>query len=181
MLNIKVHLDRPPEIAASQTGGWLERTFKLKQFNTNVRTEAIAGLTTFITMAYIIIVNPNIIQASGMPVGAVMVSTILVAAIFTIFMGLYAKRPFALAPGMGSNAFFAFTIVAGGMATWQTGLGMVFISGVLFLILTLIGIRDAIANAIFSLRHYKNYRRENEGDPRSASRAMYPVNIFLDN
>lgn len=126
----------------------LEKLFNLKQLNTNVKVEVFAGLTTFITMAYIIIVQPNLMGGAGMPVGAVMVSTMIISGIATIIMGLYTNRPLALAPAMGSNAFFAYTIVAGGLATWQTGLGMVFISGVVFLLLTLFGIREAIANMI---------------------------------
>ncbi|UOQ46619.1 NCS2 family permease [Gracilibacillus caseinilyticus] len=126
----------------------LEKLFHLKELNTNIRTELMAGLTTFITMAYIIIVQPSLMTAAGMPAGAVMVSTIIVSGIFTIIMGVFTNRPFALAPGMGGNAFFAYSIVAAGLATWQTALGMVLISGVVFLILTLLGIRDAIAEMI---------------------------------
>ncbi|MFD2617515.1 NCS2 family permease [Terrilactibacillus laevilacticus] len=131
-----------------QREGFLDRYFNLRKLNTNLRTEIIAGLTTFITMSYIIIVNPNIIAQSGMPIGAVMVATILISALSSILMGLYANLPFGMAPGMGGNAFFAVTIVAGGLATWQTALGMVFIAGVAFLILTLFGIREAIVNSI---------------------------------
>jgi len=127
---------------------WLEKQFNLSKFGTNVKTEMTAGFTTFLTMAYIIIVHPNLMKAAGMPAGAVMVSTILISGLFTIIMGLYTNRPFALAPGMGGNAFFAYTIVAGGIATWQTGLGMVFIAGIIFLLLTLFGIREAIAKLI---------------------------------
>lgn len=127
---------------------WLDRFFKLSEYNTNVKTEFIAGLTTFMTMAYIIVVQPDLMKAAGMPFAPVMVSTILISAIFSIVMGLYANRPFAVAPGMGGNAFFAFSIVASGMATWQQGLGMIFITGVLFLILTMLGLRELIAKSL---------------------------------
>lgn len=126
----------------------LNKLFKLDQLKTNVRTEFIAGLTTFITMAYIIIVHPSLMKAAGMPIGPVTVMTILSAAIFSILMGLYANRPFAVAPAMGGNAFFAYTIVASGAASWQTGIGMVFIAGVVFLLLTLLGIRETIAKVL---------------------------------
>lgn len=126
----------------------MERFFKLSHYQTNIRTELLAGFTTFITMAYIIVVQPTLMKSAGMPAGAVTVSTILVAGIFSIIMGLYANRPFAVAPGMGGNAFFAFSIVASGLATWQTALGMVFITGVLFLLLTFLGIREMITRMV---------------------------------
>lgn len=132
-------------MASMQQQTWLEKLFALSTYNTTVRTEFIAGVTTFITMAYIIIVQPNLMKAAGMPVGAVAVSTILISAVFSMLMGLYANRPFALAPTMGGNAFFAYSIVAAGDANWQTALGMVMISGICFLVLTLAGIREAIA------------------------------------
>ena len=99
-------------------------------------------------MAYVVIVHPSIMQAAGMPAEAMTVVTALVASIFTILMAFYTNRPFALAPAMGSNAFFAYTIVATGMATWQQALGMVFISGIVFLLLTLLGLREAIVNLV---------------------------------
>lgn len=145
----------------------IEKMFKLKENNTNVKTEIIAGITTFITMAYIIFVNPSILGMAGMNaagalgddalafnafndpiVGAVMVATILSAAITTIIMGLYANYPFALAPGMGLNAFFTFGVVLGMGYTWQSALGAVLISGIIFIIITVTGIREAIVNAI---------------------------------
>lgn len=126
----------------------IERFFKLRQYQTNIRTELLAGFTTFITMAYIVVVQPTLMKSAGMPAGAVTVSTILVAGVFSIIMGLYANRPFAVAPGMGGNAFFAFSIVASGLATWQTALGMVFITGVLFLLLTFLGVREMITRMI---------------------------------
>ncbi|MGL5693764.1 MAG: NCS2 family permease [Peptostreptococcaceae bacterium] len=126
----------------------LENLFKLKQHNTDVKTEITAGITTFMTMAYILVVQPMFMGAAGMDVGAVTVVTAILAAVFSIFMGLYTNLPFALAPAMGSNAFFAYTLVAGGIVTWETGLGMVFISGVAFIVLTLLGLREVIVNLI---------------------------------
>jgi AGZA family xanthine/uracil permease-like MFS transporter len=122
--------------------------FRLPQLETTIRQEFIAGLTTFVTMAYIIIVNPKILEAAGMPFGASMVATILSAAFGTLLMGLYAKRPFAVAPYMGENAFIAFTVVKVMGYSWQTALGAIFISGVLFTILTFFKIRTWLAEAI---------------------------------
>lgn len=126
----------------------LEKIFKLKEHNTNVKTEVTAGITTFMTMAYILVVQPMFMGAAGMDVGAVTVVTAILAAVFSIFMGLYTNLPFALAPAMGSNAFFAYTLVAGGIVSWETGLGMVFISGVAFIILTALGLREVIVKLI---------------------------------
>lgn len=126
----------------------LEKLFKLKEHNTNPKTEITAGIVTFMTMAYILVVQPSFMGAAGMDVGAVTVVTAILSAIFSLFMGLYANLPFALAPAMGSNAFFAFTLVAGGVVSWQTGLGMVFISGVVFLLLSVLGLREIIVKLI---------------------------------
>jgi adenine/guanine/hypoxanthine permease len=127
----------------------LERFFKLHEHGTNIKTEAIAGLTTFLTMSYIIFVNPHILAAAGMPRGALMTTTILAAAIGTLLVGLWANVPLAMAPGMGLNAFFAFSLVKAGLVpNWQTALGVVFISGIFFLIITLFGIREKIVDAI---------------------------------
>ncbi len=126
----------------------LEKFFKLKEHKTNVKTEVLAGITTFMTMAYILAVNPSILSAAGMPYDAVFVATALSAAIGTLIMGLYANYPFALAPGMGLNAFFAFTVVLGMGLSWQAALAAVFVSGVVFLVLTLTSIREAIINSI---------------------------------
>lgn len=126
----------------------LENLFKLKEHNTNVKTEVVAGITTFMTMAYIIMVQPIFMSAAGMDVGAVMVVTAVLSAVFTLFMALYTNLPFALAPAMGSNAFFAYTLVASGVVTWEQGLGMVFISGVIFLLLSVIGLREVIVKMI---------------------------------
>ena len=115
----------------------LERTFELEKHATNVRTELLAGLTTFMTMAYIIFVNPAILADAGMDKGAVFVATCLAAAFGSAVMGLYANLPLALAPGMGLNAYFTFTVVKGMGLSWQMALGAVFLSGVLFLIVSL--------------------------------------------
>ncbi|KKM10407.1 guanine permease [Clostridiales bacterium PH28_bin88] len=125
----------------------MENFFRLSENKTNVRTEVMAGITTFMTMAYIIFVNPEILGAAGMPVGAVFVATAVSAAFGTLLMGLLANYPFALAPGMGLNAFFAFTVAAK-LGSWQAALAAVFISGIIFLILTLTKAREAIVNSI---------------------------------
>jgi AGZA family xanthine/uracil permease-like MFS transporter len=119
----------------------LSNFFKLDELNSNVRTEVIAGLTTFVTMAYIIFVNPKILSSAGMDGNAVFVATCLAAAIGSAVMGLWANWPIAMAPGMGLNAFFAFTVVGKLGYTWQQALGAVFISGVVFLLLSLTGVR----------------------------------------
>jgi len=126
----------------------LSSFFKLEQLGTNVRQEVLAGLTTFVTMAYIIIVNPKILEAAGMPFGPSMVATILSASFGTLLMGLYANRPFAIAPYMGENAFIAFTVVKVLGYSWQTALGAIFISGILFAILTILKVRSWLADAI---------------------------------
>ena len=126
----------------------LERMFQLQANGTTVRTEVVAGLTTFLTMAYIVFVNPDILAAAGMPRDAVFVATCLAAALGTAIMGLYANYPVALAPAMGRNAYFAFTVVQGMGYTWQTALGAVFISGCLFILLSLFKVREWIVNAI---------------------------------
>lgn len=122
--------------------------FGLEEAGTTVRTEILAGVTTFLTMAYILFVNPSILGAAGMPQGAVFVATCLVAAFASLIMGLYANYPIACAPGMGLNAYFAFTVVNGLGIPWQTALGAVFISGCLFLLVSLLGLREAIVRGI---------------------------------
>ncbi len=122
--------------------------FKLEANGTSVRTEVIAGVTTFLTLAYIMFVNPSILSETGMDRGAVFVATCLAAAIGTLIMGMLANYPVALAPGMGLNAYFAFGVVLGMGYTWQVGLGAVFLSGILFLILSILPIREWIINAI---------------------------------
>ena len=126
----------------------LERYFKLGAHGTNVRTEVMAGITTFLTMAYIIFVNPDVLSAAGMPKESVFVATCLAAAIGSAIMGFYANYPIALAPGMGLNAYFAFAVVKGMGFTWQAALGAVFISGILFVFVSLFRVREAIVNAI---------------------------------
>ena len=125
----------------------LERLFGLKAQGTSVRTEALAGATTFLTMAYIIVVNPAILGEAGLPVAAVAAATCLSAGIASIMMGLFANYPIALAPGMGLNAYFAYTVVIGMGVPWQTALGCVFISGIAFFLLTLVGVRQLIVRA----------------------------------
>src|SRR6266404_2315320 len=126
----------------------LERIFGLKSHGTTVRTELIAGLTTFLTMAYIVVVNPVILGDAGMPVAAVAVATCLAAGFGCILMGLLSNYPLAMAPGMGLNAYFTYTVVKGMGLPWQTALGCVFISGVAFLILTVAGVRQLIISAL---------------------------------
>lgn len=126
----------------------LERFFNLKAHNTNARTEIVAGITTFLTMSYIIFVNPDILSSTGMDRDAVFVATCLAAAIGTLVMALVANWPIGMAPGMGLNAFFAFTIVGAMGYTWQQALGAVFISGVIFMILTISGIRAWLIRGI---------------------------------
>jgi len=128
--------------------GLAERLFKLREHGTTVRTELIAGLTTFLTMAYIIFVNPSILGDAGMPKDAVFVATCLIAALGSAIMGLYANYPIAMAPGMGLNAYFAYAVVLHMGFTWQAALGAVFISGCLFLIVTLFGLRGLIIKGI---------------------------------
>ena len=126
----------------------LEAYFEFERFNTNWRTEIVAGLTTFVTMAYIIFVNPSILHDAGMPYTAVMAATCAVAALGSILMGAVARYPIALAPGMGLNAYFAYTLVKGMGISWQAALGAVLLSGIAFLLLTAVGIRRMIVNAI---------------------------------
>jgi len=126
----------------------LDRYFKLQEHHTNVRTELIAGATTFLTMAYIIFVNPSILEAAGMDKGAVFVATCLAAALSSLIMGLYANYPIALAPGMGLNAYFAFGLVQGMGLSWQTALGAVFLSGLIAVILSVTPVREWLFDAI---------------------------------
>jgi len=126
----------------------LERYFEFQRLNTTWKTEILAGITTFVTMAYIVFVNPSILKDAGMPVPAVFAATCLSAAFATILMGVFARYPIALAPGMGLNAYFTYTVVKGMGVPWETALGAVFLSGVAFLILTLVGIRQWIIAAI---------------------------------
>lgn len=131
-----------------------EKFFRLKENKTSVKTEILAGITTFMTMAYILAVNPDILSATGMDKNALFTATALSAFLATLVMALVAKLPFALAPGMGLNAFFAFTVVLGMGYSWQFALTAVFIEGILFLLLTAFNIRELIVNAIpLSMKH----------------------------
>jgi adenine/guanine/hypoxanthine permease len=126
----------------------LERFFHLTENKTTVRRELLAGFTTFMTMAYVVVVNPRILSEAGMPVEGVLFATCISAALATLVMGLWANYPIALAPGMSLNAYFTYSIVIGRGVPWQTALGVVFLSGVLFLLLTLTNIREQIVNGI---------------------------------
>ena len=126
----------------------LEKLFKLKENNTDVRTEVLAGITTFMTMAYILAVNPSILAAAGMDQGAVFTATALASFIGTLLMAFLANYPFALAPGMGLNAYFAYTVVLGMEYKWEVALTAVFVEGIIFIILSLTNVREAIFNAI---------------------------------
>ncbi|APQ77409.1 NCS2 family permease [Clostridium botulinum] len=126
----------------------MENYFKLKENGTTFKTEILAGITTFMTMAYILVVNPGILSQAGMNFGAVFTATALSAAIATLLTGLYAKLPFAQAPGMGLNAFFAFTIVKQMGYSWEFALTAVFLEGIIFILLTIFNVREAIVNSI---------------------------------
>lgn len=126
----------------------LQTFFKLKENNTTVKTEIVAGITTFMTMAYILIVNPSILSQSGMDFGAVFTATAIATIVTTLFIGIYAKLPFAAAPGMGLNAFFAFTVVKGMGYSWQFALTAVLLEGIIFILLTVFNVREAIVNCI---------------------------------
>src|SRR6202162_2958786 len=126
----------------------LERIFHLEENHPTVRRELLAGLTTFMTMAYVVVVNPRILSEAGMPVEGVLFATCISAATATLIMGLWANYPIALAPGMSLNAYFTYSIVLGRGVPWQTALGVVFLSGLLFLILTLTNVREQIVNGI---------------------------------
>src|SRR5699024_4801808 len=133
----------------------LARYFQFQEHGTDLKTEMLAGVTTFLTMAYILLVNPFLLgQEAGMNFGAVFVATALAGAIGSLLMGLLANYPIALAPGMGLTAYFTYTVVLGMVIPWQTALGAVFISGLIFLLLTLTKVREMIINAIPSgLKH----------------------------
>src|SRR5690606_16361583 len=139
------HAFRPP---STETLPMLEKLFQLKAHGTNVRTEILAGVTTFLTMAYIIFVNPMMMADSGIDPGAAFVATCLAAALGSLIMGAWANYPIALAPGMGLNAFFSYTVVGSMGYSWQVALGAVFISGFLFFMLSIFRIREWIINSI---------------------------------
>jgi adenine/guanine/hypoxanthine permease len=127
---------------------FFEKLFKIQEHHSKVRTEVVAGITTFLTMSYIIVVNPTILAHTGMSFSGVLLATVLVAAISSIAMGLYANLPYSLAPGMGINAFFTYDLVIGMGMRWETALGAVFISGIVFIVLTLTGLRTTIIKAM---------------------------------
>lgn len=132
----------------------MEKFFKLKEHGTNVSTEIMAGVTTFMTMAYILAVNPNILSASGMDRGAVFTATALASFLGSCLMALLSNYPFVLAPGMGLNAYFAYTVVLGMGYTWQMALAAVFVEGLIFIVMSLTNVREAIFNAIpMNLKH----------------------------
>lgn len=133
---------------SSSNGSWAENFFGLTENGTNVKTEILAGITTFVTMAYVLFVNPITLEVAGMDKGAVFMATALSAAAATLFMGLYANYPFALASGMGLNAFFAYVMVGKMGLPWQTALGAVFVSGIVALIVAVSGLRELIIKAI---------------------------------
>ena len=126
----------------------LEKVFKLRENHTTVKTEILAGITTFMTMAYILAVNPNVLSAAGMDRGAVFTATVLASFLGTACMALFANYPFALAPGMGLNAYFAYTVVIGMGYPWQAALAAVFVEGLIFIVLSVFNVREAIFNSI---------------------------------
>src|SRR5215467_13057374 len=126
----------------------LERYFQLTENQTSLRSEFLGGLTTFLTMAYIVVVNPQILSQAGMPVEGVVFATCIAAAAATLVMGLYANYPIALAPGMSLNAYFTYSVCLGMHVPWRTALGVIFFSGVLFILVTVTRIREQIVNSI---------------------------------
>jgi len=132
----------------------IERYFELKHNGTTLGREVVAGLTTFVTMSYIVVVNPAILKAAGVPAGPSMVATILTAVFGTLLMGLYAKRPFAIAPYMGENAFLAYTVVQALGFSWQAALAAILLAGVVFLVLTVVRLRQWLVDAIPSALRY---------------------------
>ena len=137
-----------PSVSEPEPAGLLERIFHLTALGTNARTEILAGVTTFVTMAYILFVNPNILKDAGMPVNATFAATAIAACVATLIMGLYANYPIALAPGMGLNAFFTYSVVLGMKLPWQTALGAVFISGFIFFLMTVTKVREWIMEGV---------------------------------
>src|SRR5579872_76033 len=143
-----------PRSAARAPENFLGRYFGLERAGTTLGREVTAGVTTFVTMSYIIVVNPAVLQSAGIPAQPAMVATIVTAIFGTLLMGLYANRPFAIAPYMGENAFIAFTVVQVLGYSWQAALASVFIAGVLFLLLTLVKLRQWLVDAIPSALRY---------------------------
>src|SRR2546429_3711111 len=147
-----MHFDRAfrtsSEALSTQGRQLINRYFKLAENNTTVKQEMLGGLTTFVTMAYIIVVNPQVLAQAGMPADGVVFATCISAAAATLVMGLYANYPIALAPGMSLNAYFTYAVCLNMHVPWRTALGVIFISGVFFLILTVTRIREQIVNGI---------------------------------
>lgn len=140
------HMELTKKLAPNPS--WLDKLFHLTERKTDVKTEILAGITTFVTMSYIIFVNPTILADAGIPKEAAIAATIFATVFATLLFALWANMPIAVAPGMGLNAFFTYTVVLGEGLTWQTGLGAVFISGVVFFILTITGLRKKIIEGI---------------------------------
>src|SRR5258706_4344866 len=136
------------KVDSSTSVSLLERLFHLKENQTTGRQELLAGLPTFMTMGYVVVVNPRIVSEAGMPADSVLFATCISAALATLVMGLWANYPIALAPGMSLNAYFTYSVVIGRGVPWQTALGVVFLSGLLFLLLTLTKVREHIVNDI---------------------------------
>src|SRR5467141_1305774 len=126
----------------------LDRYFRLSENHTTIRRELVGGLTTFVTMAYIVVVNPQILSQAGMPAEGVVFATCIASAAATLVMGLYANYPIALAPGMSLNAYFTYSVCLGMHIPWRTALGVIFLSGILFLVLTVTRVREQIVNGI---------------------------------
>jgi adenine/guanine/hypoxanthine permease len=147
-INYSSAMPQTATASVTQAGGLLDRVFHLHEHKTTVQRELIGGLTTFMAMAYVVVVNPRILGEAGLPVEGVLFATCLSAAIATLVMGVWANYPIALAPGMSLNAYFAYSIVLGRHIPWQTALGVVFLSGVIFLALTLTNVREHIVNDI---------------------------------
>lgn len=135
-------------VLAAERGSAVERYFQLSENHTTVRQELLAGLTTFMTMAYIVVVNPQILSQTGMPAEGVVFATCISAAIATLVMGLYANYPIALAPGMSLNAYFTYSVCLGMHVPWRTALGVIFFSGALFIVITITRVRERIVNGI---------------------------------
>lgn len=142
---------KPPTV---NENGFFDKFFHLSELGTSVRTEILAGVTTFVTMAYILFVNPSILKDAGMPITATFAATAISSAFATLIMGLYANYPIAMAPGMGLNAFFTYSVVIGLKLPWQTALGAVFISGVVFFLLTVTKVREWIIEGVPEVLRY---------------------------
>ena len=132
----------------------IHRYFELERNRATLGREVVAGLTTFVTMSYIVVVNPAILKAAGVPAGPCMVATILTAIFGTLLMGFYAKRPFAIAPYMGENAFLAYTVVQALGFSWRTALAAILLAGVLFLVLTVVRLRQWLVDAVPAALRY---------------------------